>query len=782
MNSQREISELYQKHDTSFLVNWGSKTLAPIRISLPDPPPLEYIDGYGLHPDQQVFQRLPVPSRLAKLEESVKLEFSTKDRGMSSSRVLKRFWDKLEARKEDYKDEIEFIKKFIYHMYEGYWCFIDGKPTYIPGWYFSYLNTYKMTKDIGRGFPEYREKSRLRWLFREYIYNTTETFADIDSKTGLAYKVDDGNGNMIYRMVDTGKKLFYGTIEPKDRRGGLTNEYCHLLIRMGMAHRGEDRLCTIVSMGGDNAETHFKKKLIPAFNDMPLWLKPIYKGGIVLSGNQIEFISKDYSEIGHLGTTINFTDSGGDLANDGKMLLAAGFDEQGKGKRMGNVQNRWHINREAMSLGAGEKIIGFCMHPSTVEKMAEGGQDYKDMCDLSHFYRRTANGQTLSGLCILFFPASFCLEEYMDKFGQPVYEYPTDRQVRLGYSKRIGSKTYINNRRKSLYDPEDAAKMADYRSFVRKYPESYEECWTGVAGQLGLPNEFLRKRKEQLTLRSETIRGEFIWTDKQKLRVIFTERGDGRWVVAKQLSPQHSCKVTTMEQYSAFEDDEIIVNRPDGVIQTIVGVDSHQFSNKNEARYIEAQNTKKSETGIAVMQRRDKSIDQNDDPRTWKSKKFIASFKGRLATSDEQADEALKAAVYYNGLINIETNRREVWEAIIKRRMGGYLNFHVELLANGEPRMSLVPGTVLTLQKKITGFSMLADYLENYWAIEPIYEFITDCDEISSIEELTNYDRIAAHMQCLFGDESLYADMMGEGFDEFESESVFVLGAESFRA
>ena len=114
--------------------------------------------------------------------------------------------------------------------------------------------------------------------------------------------------------------------------------------------------------------------------------------------------------------------------------------------------------------------------------------------------------------------------------------------------------------------------------------------------------------------------------------------------------------------------------------------------------------------------------------------------------------------------------------------MGGYLNFHVELLANGEPRMSLVPGTVLTLQKKITGFSMLADYLENYWEIEPIYEFITDCDEISSIEELTNYDRIAAHMQCLFGDESLYADMMGEGFDEFESESVFVLGAESFRA
>jgi hypothetical protein len=779
MRNERNI-DLYSKHDDSFLVNWGSKTLTPIRISLPTPPKLELIDGYGLHPDDQVFRRLEVPTRLLKLEEKIKMDYSQKDRGASSSRIIKKFWEILENRKEDYKDEIEFIKKFIYFMYNGYWCFINGKPTYIPGWYFSYLNTYRMTLDVGRGYPEYREKSRLRWLFREYIYNATETFADIDKKTGLAYKVPDEYGNMLYRMVDTGRKLFYGTIEPKDRRGGLTNEYCHVLLRMAMAHRGEDRLCTIVSMGGENAETHFKKKLLPAFNDMYIWLKPIYRGSTILQTNQIEFISKDYSDIGQLGTTINYTDSGSDLANDGKMLLSAGFDEQGKGKRLGNVQNRWHINREAMSLGAGEKIIGFCLHPSTVEKMAEGGQDYKDMCDLSHFYRRTANGQTQSGLALLFFPSSFCLEEYMDKFGNPVYEKPTDRQIRLGYKKRIGSKTFIMNQRKSLYDPENPVKMAAYRSFVRKYPESLEECWTGVAGQLGLPNEFIRKRKEQLEHKSETVKGEFIWVDKTKLMVSFVERPDGRWVVAKQLPPHESCRVTTMEQYSAFEDEEIVVNRPDGIIKTIIGVDSHQFSNKAEARYIEAQNTKKSETGISVLQRRDKSIDTDDDPKTWKTKKFIASFKGRLATSADQADEALKVAVYYNGLINIETNRREVWEEIVKQRMGGYLNFKVEMLANGEPKMSYIPGTSLSTASKSTGFALLADYFEYYWEIEPIYEFLSDCDDISSMEELTKYDRIAAHIQGLFGNESLYPDMMSEGFEDFETETGFVLGANRF--
>lgn len=777
--SDRQYTDLYRKADTSFLVNWGSKTLTPIRISLPSPPKLEFIDGYGLHPDQQKFRRLETPPRLQKLEDKVKMEFVGKDRGTTSSRVIKRFWDLLENRKEDYKNEIEFIKKFIYHMYYGYWCFIDGKPTYIPAWYFSYLNAYKMTLDVGRGYPEYREKSRLRWLFREYLFTTTETFADIDYKTGVAYKVDDGDGRMVYRMVDTGRKIFYGSIEPKGRREGLTNEYCHLLIRQALANRGEDRLCTIVSMGGENAEVHFKKKLTPAFNDMPIWLKPIYKGGTIFQGNTLEFISKDYSEIGTLGVTINFTDSGGDLANDGKMLLAAGFDEQGKGKRIGNVQNRWHINREAMGLGAGEKIIGFCLHPSTVEKMNEGGQDYKDMCDLSHFYKRTANGQTHSGLAVCFMPCSFCLEDYIDTFGQPVMETPTDRQIRLGFRKRIGSKQFIANQRKSLYDPNDPAKMTSYRSFVRKFPEAYEECWTGVAGQLGLPNEFLRKRMEQLESGFETKTGEFIWVDRRTLRVEFVERPDGRWVVAKQLPPQESCRVTTMEQYSAFEDEEIIVNRP-AVINTIVGVDSHQFSNKAEARYIEASNTKKSATGISVLQRRNKDIDTSEDPRTWKTKKCIASFEGRLATSSDQAEESLKAAIYYNGLINIEMNRREVWEEIVRMRMGGYLNFHVEILANGEPKMSYIPGTSLGAQSKVTGFGMLADYFENYWAIEPIYELLKDADDISSMEELTRYDRLASFIQCLFGDQSLYPEMMSEGFDEFETETGFVLGASIF--
>ena len=139
-----------------------------------------------------------------------------------------------------------------------------------------------MTTDNGYDFPEYRDKGRLRFLFRHYIYNTTETFADLDDE-GMAFKVENEDGEKVYRMVDTGARTFYGTIEPKDRRGGLTNESCHIITRIMASQRGADKLGTIVSMGGDNAETHFRKKLIPAWNSWPLFTQPIWAGGLASS-------------------------------------------------------------------------------------------------------------------------------------------------------------------------------------------------------------------------------------------------------------------------------------------------------------------------------------------------------------------------------------------------------------------------------------------------------------------------------------------------------------------
>jgi hypothetical protein len=292
--------------------------------------------------------------------------------------------------------------------------------------------------------------------------------------------------------------------------------------------------------------------------------------------------------------------------------------------------------------------------------MEEGGRDYKDMCDLSNFYQRKKDGQTISGLALCFMPSSYGLEGYIDCFGQPVLDYPSERQKKLGYKYRIGSKTYIENKRKDLYDPDDPKKMDEFRSFVRKFPEDYDECWTGIAGMLGFDNERIRKRKLQLVNKSETKRGEFIWVDRSKWIVGFIEKSDGKWTIAKELSRAEANQITTMMDYSAFEDDEVVVNRPVNP-RFILGLDPQQFSNKAEAVYLDTKKTKKSDTAIAILQRRDREVDVSENPYEWKTFKFIAAMRSRLASNKDAAEEALKAAIYYGALMHIETNRTEVW-------------------------------------------------------------------------------------------------------------------------
>ena len=73
-----EILKEYMPPEKSFLVNFGSKTIKPIRISLPKPPKIELIDGYGLPAHQQVFKRKEFPQALIDLEKQAYDHFKSK--------------------------------------------------------------------------------------------------------------------------------------------------------------------------------------------------------------------------------------------------------------------------------------------------------------------------------------------------------------------------------------------------------------------------------------------------------------------------------------------------------------------------------------------------------------------------------------------------------------------------------------------------------------------------------------------------------------------------------
>jgi len=764
MNRMRSVENQYVKADDSFLINFGSKNLKPIRISLPQPPPLNYIHGYGLPPSEQFFKRLKVPDKIEELQLQC-YDFFKNKRG-SHYDIQKRFWSLLKKRANELKYEIKWMKLFRWHMQYGYWFFNDGKPTYITGWHFSYLHLHWMTLRKGEGYPEYDERQRRRFLFRKYLAETTETFMDRDSN-GNAIKV---NGK--YRMVDLGKRVFFGAIEPKGRREGLTNEFCHIITRIMTETTGTDNLGTVVSMDGDNAGTHFKKKLVPAFKRWHLWLQPTWKGG----ATEIEFNTPKtvlHPNVNVLGSSINFTDSASDTKNDGKKIMVAGYDEQGKGKRVGNVINRWQINKETMSLEAGGDILGFCTHPSTVEKMNEGGQDYKEMCDISNFYSRGEDGQTVSGLSISYMPTSYCLRGFTDKFGNPILLKPTKRQMAMGYKKTIGSQAWVQRKRLELFDEKDPKKMDAYRSFVRKFPEDYDDCWKGVTGFIGFPVELIEERVFELDKDIKYVRGRFEWINGTRLSTVeFIEDNEGQWYVSQVIKPHEANLKTTMDYYSAFADDYVPMFRPLQPQKFIVGVDPHEFNNKGESMALKSRFTKLSDTGICVLRRRDKDIDTNDfDKKNWKTKHCVAALQERFPNNVVVAEEALKVAIYYGGLIHLERNKTEVWSHIIRWQYGGYLNHMAEQFPDGRIQVDPTPGTFMATQSKKKMFTLAKDHLVDHTHIEKITPLLRQAKDISSMEELTKYDLLAAFMAALIGDTSIYADIMQfqDGNDEVVS-------------
>jgi hypothetical protein len=265
----------YEPADESFLVN-DDPSLTPIRISLPSPPPLHLIDGYGLPPREQRFKRQQVPKKLLSLYQDVKDNLETVAANKSSYKVTLykvqvAFWNRLKNAQEVYKDEIEWLKKIWWHRVHGYWFFNNGKPTYIDERYFMYLNGWQYPENTKKGdkFPDYRDRDR-RWsLFNKYARTCTETFKNLD-KEGKALKTDGK-----YEMVDIGRRVCYGTGNTKQRRAGDTHK--SLSDANETATLNEGGVSGIISYNNKNSEQHFRDKFVPAWQRFPIFFMPYYE-------------------------------------------------------------------------------------------------------------------------------------------------------------------------------------------------------------------------------------------------------------------------------------------------------------------------------------------------------------------------------------------------------------------------------------------------------------------------------------------------------------------------
>jgi len=300
------------------------------------------------------------------------------------------------ARKEDdpdfYDEQLEDYKRQEWdRRLNGHWFMNNGKPTYITGSHYMYMQWFQI--DIG--YPRFRQPDL------EYFYF-------------LQYVIEDPN---CMGMLEVTKRRFGKTF-----RGGLfLYEY---ITRTRMTNGG------IQSKTGNDAKKVFAKAVISPFKKLPKFFRPEYDMSLgVTPKTEIRFQktnvrgkkAEDNLDKEELGSMIDWG-SADTVHYDGQKLHRYFADEWGKTVEV-NIYDRHEVIRYCLLDDEG-RIIGKALYSSTVEKLdseKEGVQEAaKTLWEDSDQLNRQGNGRTPSGLYRFFMSADRA--KNFDLYGFPDIE------------------------------------------------------------------------------------------------------------------------------------------------------------------------------------------------------------------------------------------------------------------------------------------------------------------------------------------------------------------------
>ena len=303
-------------------------------------------------------------------------------------------WDEFDKKKKD--DELEFyderLEEFKRQEWDrrlnGFWYMNNGKPTYLTGLHYLYLQWWSI--DIG--YPKFRIPDLEKFYFMEYCIQDP----------------------LCMGMLEVTKRRFGKSFVA----GLFVTEYT---TRTKMTNGG------IQSKTGSDAKKFFAKTVVNPFRRLPKFFRPEYDMSLgvnpksemrfqktnVRGKKAEENVDKD-----ELGSVIDHQ-SADTVAYDGQKLHRYVADECGKTTEV-NVYDRHEVVRYCLLDDEGQ-IIGKALYTTTVEKLTtekDGVQDaFKLLWEESNQEKRQENGTTSSGLYRFFMSAK--RTRNFDDFGHP---------------------------------------------------------------------------------------------------------------------------------------------------------------------------------------------------------------------------------------------------------------------------------------------------------------------------------------------------------------------------
>jgi hypothetical protein len=707
-----QILSQYEDAQKSVWVNTNDKDLTPIEIELPEPPEPHTIDNFGLPAREQMWHPPKLPKRLKELQ--------------SKYETLDEIWEELEGHQDIYEEEILFIKLQWERRLHGYWFWNNGIPTYIDGWHYFYCGWW----NIDVGLPKYRDRDRRFFLFARKIFN--ETKSPVVNAKGIAIKSDKGK----YEWIDFSRRLFYGFNYPKHRREGAT--YKAECINYEIISRTMGAFGGIQSMNDVQARKCFLRHLVGPWKKLPFFFKPNYEGS-TSPKTELSFSppAKRLSSRGALSTSelglesgINY-DMADPSAYDGDKLYFHHDDEVGKLKKGLSCWDRHTVVKECLVMGG--DIVGFTIKTSTVGEMEKGGgREFKHQCKMSNYYERTPNGQTRSGLAVLFIPAYDGLQGFIDQYGMSIIDTPTKDQAEY-INRKMGAREFLLGRRKGYIDAEDQEGLSEE---IRLYPIRFAECFRTAAKSSGFNMNKLENYIDELSFTKQPIiTGNFAWKDNVRDgKVIFVENPHGKFKLSHQFTDSESNK-------KYWSDDEMQW-KPGNAHWGVAGGDPFKF-NKTEGN-------RKSKGGGAVIR---KAKIKDEDFRM--KRKFVCTYAQRTFDKDIYGEDMLMMCIYFGVPMFPEIDYPFLWDYFDGRGYGGYLLYKVDPRTF---RINNTPGDTANKVKQDI-FTEYMTWIENEADEETHIEILEECRDIDGPEDMTNYDLFTAGGYALLGTRGIYDEV-----------------------
>ncbi len=449
-----------------------------LRIALPKPP--KDIHSRSKKKQEQYWERAELPKVLSKIQSIFQ-------------------WNEMSS---DFKDRwVDYIEEEFDRREAGFWYMSNGKPVYITGAHYMYLQW----TSIDIGYPDFREANRILFLFWE------------------ACKADKRSFGMIYLKI---------------RRSGFSFMSSSECVNTGTLVK--DSRVGILSKTGSDAKKMFTDKVVPINSRLPFFFKPIMDGmdkpktelafripaAKITKKNMYETTQ---DEMFGLDTTIDWKNTD-DNSYDGEKLLLLVHDESGKWIKPNNILNNWRVTKTCLRLGS--KIIGKCMMGSTSNALDKGGSNFKKLYTDSNVLQRNANGQTKSGMYSLFIPMEWNMEGFIDMYGMPVLETPKQEIKGIdGENIYQGAVNYWEAEVDSLKNDPDAL-----NEYYRQFPRSESHAFRDESKQ-SIFN--LTKIYQQIDYNDSIIidhhvtRGNLRWLNGVKdTKVIFSPDNRGRFFVS----------------------------------------------------------------------------------------------------------------------------------------------------------------------------------------------------------------------------------------------------------